>query len=63
MANGKIVKYKKVYKITVEGKTDTAHPEDTPLGLETARNTLYLTVGILDSKYKHRNVTIKEIKR
>lgn len=63
MANGKIVNYRKVFKIVVEGKTDTAHPEDTPLGLEQAMNVLYITVGMLDSKYKYRDVTIKEIKR
>lgn len=63
MANGKIVKYKRVYKITIEGKTDTVLPNEMPLSLKTAVGLLSDVVDVLDGEYKWRNVTIKEIKR
>lgn len=63
MANGKIVKYKKHYKITIEGKTDTAHPEDEPIYLKTFRRTLERVVEMMNNETVWNNVTIKEVKR
>lgn len=63
MANGKIVKYKKHYKITIEGKTDTVHQEDEPFYLSVFRKTLERTVQMLDSQTAWNKVTIKEVKR
>jgi len=63
MANGTIVKYKRVYKVVVEGKTDTACPDDEPMLLTNADRILRTSVAALDYAYSWRNVTIKEIKR
>jgi hypothetical protein len=63
MANGKIVKYKKHYKITIEGKTDTALPEEEPFYLSLFRKTLFSMVEMMNSRTKWNNVTIKEVKR
>lgn len=63
MANGKIVKYKKHYKITIEGKTDTQYPNDKPMYLSIFEKTLFGTVALLNSQTKWNNVSIKEVKR
>ena len=63
MANGKIVHYKRVYKVTIEGKTDTAIPDEVPMSLKTSVTLLYRLVSMLDDAYKWRSVKIKEVKR
>ena len=60
MANGTIVKYKKSYTITIDGKTDTKHPEDTPMYLSTFEKVLHGVVEMLDRETKSNTVTIKE---
>lgn len=63
MANGKVVKYKKVFEIVVEGSSDMVNPESTPLGLENAERILRDVTDALDGMFVSRSVTIKEIKR
>lgn len=63
MANGKIVKYKRSYKITIEGKTDTKHPEDEPLYLEIFDRMLKEVAYRMNGMTAWNNVTIKEVKR
>jgi hypothetical protein len=63
MANGKIVKYKKHYKITIEGKTDTARPEDEPFYLSVFRKTIFRMVEMMNSQTSWNSVTVKEVKR
>lgn len=59
--NRKVVKYKREYLITIEGKTDTNLPNDPPLGLTTAENMITNVVYVLDDHFKSRSVTIEKI--
>lgn len=63
MANGKIVKYKKHYKITLEGKTDTKNPEETPMFVERLERVLAEVALLLNNETAWNTVTIKEVKR
>ena len=63
MANGKIVKYKKVYKVILEGKSDTVITDSLPTQLVVNERVLRGTVDMLNRQYKWHNATIKEIKR
>ena len=61
MRRRKVVKYKKQFLITVEGKTDTVEPNEPPFGLETFETMIREIVKVSDEHFKHRSVTIKEI--
>lgn len=63
MANGKVVKYRKVFKVIIEGTTDTAYPDEPLFQLETAVVPLKAIVKMLDDKYVTRSVTMKEVKK
>lgn len=63
MANGKIVKYKKHYKITLEGKTDTKNPNETPMFVKYMEGVLNDLVRHLDYETSWNNVTMKEVKK
>lgn len=63
MANGKIIKYKRHYKITIEGQTDTKNPEDEPMYLNIFGKTIEQMVEYLDAQTLWNTVTVKEVKR
>lgn len=63
MANGKIVKYKKVYKITIEGKSDTRYPDEPPAKLKTTQNMLMTVVAVTNEMGAWHNVSIEELKK
>ena len=63
MANGKIVKYKKVFKIVVEGKADLAKESTVIPALEQTEVVLFGMVAALNKERAWHNVSIKEVKR
>lgn len=58
----KVVKYHKRFVIEVKGQTDTVLPDEVPFALRSVEDLMQIMVNSLDVQYKHRSVTIKELK-
>lgn len=61
MRKRKVVKYKRVYVVTVEGQSDTSMPDEVPFGLQLADSTIKAVGQALDGQFKHRSVTVREM--
>lgn len=59
--NRKVVKYRKVYKVVIEGKADTTSPNEEPFALRFSRDTLLGVVAALDTQRKWNSVKVTEI--
>lgn len=59
----RVIKYKKQYLITVEGKTETRSDltDEMPFPLAQVEMMLNIIVQSCDDYYKSRNVTIEEV--
>ena len=61
MSGRKIIKFKKQYLITVEGKSDTVHPDNTPAQLKVIDKLFKTAVDVSNDYWKLTLVSIKEL--
>ena len=61
MSDRKVIKFKKRYLITVEGKSDTVHPDNTPVQLKVIDKIFKTAVDATNGYWKLTSVDIKEL--